>query len=255
MVTRDTPWPDGYPCWFDLMTPDLAAAREFYGGLFGWEFEDAGEAANHYTLARRDGRVAAAIFPQHGDMVGRPPAWTTYIATSSADDACARAEEAGGLVINGPFDVMVGRMAVVQDPTGGIFALWQAGQRGGVEVANEPGTVVWNELMTREYDRAKAFYAHVFGYTFTEVGEADLAYATLDIDGRPVGGIGALADDIPKEVPSHWRIYFAVADADETLTLATTLGGGILRPAHDAAYGRWGDVSDGQGAMFSVIKP
>ena len=109
--------------------------------------------------------------------------------------------------------------------------------------------------MTRDYERAQAFYAAVFGYDFSEIGDDNFRYATIDLEGRPVGGIGLLPAEVPKEVPSHWRVYFAVDDADAALSKAQALGGVILRAAEDMPYGRWGDASDGQGAMFALIKP
>lgn len=105
--------------------------------------------------------------------------------------------------------------------------------------------------MTRDFEAAKAFYAAVFGHTFTDMSSGDMQYCTLDLDGRPCGGLGSMPPGVPAEVPPHWRLYFAVDDADATLA---RLGGTVLRPAEDMPYGRWGDAADGQGATFSVIK-
>jgi predicted enzyme related to lactoylglutathione lyase len=255
MVVRDTPWPDGYPCWVDLMTSDVDAAKEFYSALFGWEVTESGPEAGGYLMAEIHGKPAAGIGPQQPGQEGNPSVWTTYLATSDVDATTDTVAANGGIVLAPPFDVLdVGRMSVVQDPSGATFGLWQPGTHFGAAVANEPGSFTWSEVMTRDYDRAKAFYAAVFGYTFTELGDDGFQYCTIDVAGRPVGGIGTLPADAPKEVPSHWRVYFAVANADEALTKAASLGGAILRPAEDMPYGRWGDASDGQGAMFSLIK-
>ena len=256
MVVRETPWPAGYPCWVDLSTPDPAAAAEFYAELFGWQLQDGGPEAGGYLMAMVDGHAVAGIGAQQPGQEGNPPAWLTYLATDDADACAERIRDNGGILFAGPFDVLdVGRMAVAQDPAGAAFGLWQAKARIGAELANETGSVTWNEIMTRDYDRAKAFYGAVFGYSFTELGDGNFQYSTVDVDGRAVGGIGVLPPEAPKEVPSHWRVYFAVEDADEALTKAQSLGGVIIRPAEDMPYGRWGDASDGQGAMFSVIKP
>lgn len=256
MVVRDTAWPPGYPCWVDLMTSDIEAAQDFYRGLFGWELLGSGPEFGGYVVAQVRGLPVAGLGPQQPGQSGQPSAWTTYLATVDADATAALVAKEGGLVVAEPFDVgPLGRMAVAQDPTGATFGLWQAGEHTGARVANETGSVTWNEVMTRDYERAQAFYTSVFGYTFSEIGDENFRYATIDIDGRPVGGIGVLPAEVPKEVPPHWRAYFAVDDADEALNKAQALGGVILRPAEDMPYGRWGDASDGQGAMFSLIKP
>jgi predicted enzyme related to lactoylglutathione lyase len=256
MVIRDTPWPPGYPCWVDLTTSDIDAAQQFYRGLFGWELLVSGPEFGGYVMAQLDGRPVAGLGPQQPDMAGHPSVWTTYLATEDIAATCSAITTHGGIVFVEPMSVgPAGTMAVAQDPTGATFGLWQAGEHLGSAVANELGTVTWNEVMTHDYERAKAFYEGVFGYTCTELGAAGFEYATLDLDGRPVGGIGALGADVPKEVPSHWRLYFVVDDADEALTRAQNLGGAILRPAQDMPFGRWGDASDGQGAMFALIKP
>ncbi|MGN6609297.1 MAG: VOC family protein [Jatrophihabitans sp.] len=256
MVTRDTPWPPGYPCWVDLTTSDIDAASEFYRGLFGWELLGSGPEFGGYVIAQVGGLPVAGLGPQQPGMEGHPSVWTTYLATDDADATAAAVREHGGVVVAEPFDVgPLGRMAVVQDPTGGTFGLWQAAQHYGARRTNETGALMWNELMTHDYERAQAFYGAVFGFTFEELGGGDYPYSAVVLDGRPVAGLGVLAAEAPKEVPPHWRVYFAVDDADDALSRAQSLGGVILRAAEDMPYGRWGDLSDGQGAMFAVIKP
>ena len=253
MTIRDTPWPAGTPNWVDLMTTDQAAAREFYAALFGWEIEVGGEETGYYGMASVGGRNVAGI----GGMMGmdHPPVWNTYLATSAADDTCKSAEGAGGSVVAPPMDVMeFGRMAFIQAPGGGIFGLWQAGTHIGAGLVNEPGSFTWNEFMTRDYEGAKRFYADVFGSTYTEMGGDAFQYATIEVDGNTVGGIGRLPDEVPAEVPPHWRVYFAVDDTDAAVARVTELGGSVTRPASDSPYGRMADVADPQGAMFSVIK-
>jgi predicted enzyme related to lactoylglutathione lyase len=253
MVQRDTPWDAGTPCWVELMTSDQAAAREFYSALFGWEIEVGGEETGHYGMASIGGRSVAGI----GGMMGleHPPVWNTYLATESLDLTCKQAEAAGGTIVSGPMDVMeFGRMAFVQVPGGGVFGLWQAGTHYGCQLANEPGAYSWNEFMTRDYEGGKSFYGSLFDYAFTELGDDDFQYATIDLDGRPVGGIGSLPAAVPSHVPPHWRVYFEVADCDAAVARVSELGGSVLRPPADMPYGRHADVADPQGAMFSVIK-
>jgi predicted enzyme related to lactoylglutathione lyase len=234
------------------MTTDQPAAREFYAGLFGWDIEVGGEETGHYGMASVGGRNVAGI----GGMMGmeHPPVWNTYLATPDVDGTCKSAESAGGSVLGPPMDVMeFGRMAFVQAPGGGVFGLWQAGTHLGATLANEPGSFTWNEFMTRDYEGAKEFYAQVFGYTYTDMGGDAFQYSTIEVDGATVGGIGRLPDEVPEHVPPHWRVYFAVADADAAVERVRGLGGGVTRPPADSPYGRLADVADPQGAMFTVI--
>lgn len=254
MTVRDTAWDPGTPCWVDLMTTDQGAAREFYGQLFGWEAGAGPEETGGYAIARIDGRAVAGI----GGMMGmdHPAAWNTYLATADADATSQAVEKAGGKVMAPAMDVMeFGRMAFAQVPGGGVFGYWQAGTHLGSGVANESNTLTWNEFMTRDYDGAKKFYADVFGYTYTEMGDDGFQYSTIELDGNTVGGIGGLPAEVPAHVPPHWRAYFAVDDADAAVARVTALGGAVLRAPMDMPYGRHADVADPQGAMFSIIKP
>lgn len=236
------------------MTSDAGAARTFYAALFGWKLAVGGPETGNYAMAEIGGRSVAGIGPMMGGE--HPPVWTTYLASDDLDATVAAIAGAGGTVVAPAMDVMeFGRMAVAQDPTGGTFGIWQAGQHKGVGVANESNTLTWNELMTRDYQRAQDFYATVFGYTYTAMGDDTFQYATIELDGNTVGGLGALPAEVPAQVPPHWRVYFAVDDADAAVATVTRLGGSVLRPAQDMPYGRHADVADSQGAMFSVIKP
>jgi predicted enzyme related to lactoylglutathione lyase len=235
------------------MTTDQAGAREFYAALFGWQIDVGPAETGNYGMASLRGLSVAGI----GGMMGmeHPPVWNTYLATADVEATCEAAVTAGGTVVAPPMDVMeFGRMAYLQAPGGGVVGLWESGKHHGSELTNEPGSLAWNEFMCREYDAAKQFYGAVFGYTFTELGDGGFQYATIDLDGRPVGGIGTLPAEVPAEVPPHWRVYFDVSDCDATVEKVTELGGSVLRPPADMPYGRHADVADPQGAPFSVIK-
>jgi uncharacterized protein len=253
MTTRDTPWPDGYPNWIDLMTDDVDAARLFYGELFGWHFAG-GEDMGGYWMAALDGSSVAGVGPIQMD--GHPPVWTTYFATGDAEATVDAAVRAGGTVVMPVGDVgEFGRLAYVQDPTRGTFGLWQPGTHIGAGRVNEPGSLIWTELMTRDYAGSKDFYAAVFSFSYTEIGDENFHYSTIEVDGHTIGGLGDLPPDVPAEVPPHWRTYFCVDDADDSVDQAVKLGGSVLRPAADMPYGRHADLADPQGAAFSVIKP
>jgi predicted enzyme related to lactoylglutathione lyase len=253
MVTRDTPWPPGTPCWVDLSADDVASAGTFYGGLFGWDLAVGPPEAGGYTMCEVGGQPVAGIGPKMGDQP-MPSVWTTYLASADADQTAARITSAGGQVMAEPFDVMdVGRMAVAADPGGAVFGVWQAGTHTGARRVNEAGSMVWNENMSRDFDGNKAFYQAVFGYDFGDMSSEGFSYATMDLDGRPVGGIGGLPADVPASVPAYWAAYFGVADTDAIAARAVELGGQVIRPASDTPYGRMATLADNQGAMFSVM--
>jgi predicted enzyme related to lactoylglutathione lyase len=253
MPTRDSAFDAGTPCWIDVMTTDVDSARNFYGDLFGWQFQIGDEQTGYYSTGLIDGKRAAGVFEMHLD---HPPVWTTYLATDDADATAALVTEHGGTIAQPTMDVMdLGRMTIVQDPTGGTVGLWQAGTHFGTEVFNEVGALVWNEFMTRDYDAAKNFFAGVFGYGYTELGDDNFKYSTIEVGGTTVGGLGLLPDFVPAEIPPHWRVYFQVDDADESVARAVSLGAEVVSPAQDMPYGRHADLMDPQGARFSVIKP
>jgi hypothetical protein len=151
-------------------------------------------------------------------------------------------------------DVMdQGRMVMAADPGGAVFGLWQARQHTGVQLANEPGSLTWNENLSRDFDGNKAFYHAVFGYEYGDIGAAGFRYATLKAGGSEVGGIGELDSSLPAEVQAHWSVYFAVEDTDAAVATVSNLGGITMRPAWDSPYGRIAVVADDHGAVFSLI--
>jgi predicted enzyme related to lactoylglutathione lyase len=252
MVTRDTAWPGGTPCWVDLGAEDIDKARTFYAGLFGWDIPPGPPEAGGYSLCILRGKPVAGMGPKM--MAEMPSAWTTYLAAENADEVAAKVKAAGGQVPMEPMDVMdVGRMAVAADPAGAAFGIWQARAHIGAGIANEPGALCWNENMSRDFDGNKAFYQNVFGYGYDDMSGEGFKYATLKVGDAIVGGIGELPADVPAAVPAHWSTYFAVADTDATVGKAGELGGSVVRPVWDSPYGRMATVSDDQGVQFSVI--
>jgi predicted enzyme related to lactoylglutathione lyase len=254
MTFRDSPWPDGTPCWADVMVPDRKKAMAFYGALFGWGFDEGPEETGFYTMASLDGRTVVGLMQTMPGQEDMPAAWTVYLAASDIDKTTAAAAEAGGHVVSPPMDVMTaGRMAVIADPAGAVFGLWQGGDHTGMQVANVPGAITWNEAMSHDYETAKAFYGNVFGYGSDDMSGPGFNYAVLTVGGEPVGGIGTLPEDVPAEVPAHWTNYFAVVDTDATVAKVVELGGTVTMPPFDSPQGRLASVTDDQGAAFSVI--
>ena len=158
---------------------------------------------------------------------GQPPSWTTYVSVDDADKTAARVTEAGGQVLVEPMDVMAaGRMAVFMDPTGAAFSIWQPGETIGAQLVNEPGTLCWNELATRDAEAAKTFYSHVFDWTWQPMAVDGPEYWMIEVGGRVSGGLMPMVGDMwPADLPSHWMTYFAVDDADASAARVTELGG------------------------------
>ena len=256
MPTRDESWPNGTPCWVDVKVTDPAAAKQFYSSLFGWDIQDGPPEAGGYAICLLNGRPAAAIMPRpEGNPA--PNVWSTYLASDDVDATVAKAKEAGSSFLMEPMDVMTaGRIAFATDPLGAPYGIWQAGDHVGFRIYTEPGAVVWNELMTRDYEGSKAFYAGVFGYTYDEVGEG-FSYSTLKRagDGEVVGGLGKLDPRTPAEIVSNWRVYFMVDDCDASVAKAVELGATATREPFNTPFGRMAAVTGAQGEAFSLIQP
>ncbi len=255
MSTRDSAWPAGTPCWTDLSTSDPHAAGEFYRQLFGWDLQVGPPETGGYTIALQDGLAVTAIngMAAEGDT---PTVWVTYLATEDVDATVAAAQAAGGTSMFPPMDVMTsGRMGMVVDPTGAAVGLWQAGEMIRSQVNNVPGTVGWNELLTRDVDAAQAFYATVFGFTYDEVPMPPPGrYATFEAGGRMAGGMGSMPDGVPDQVPAHWGVIFNVDDTDAAAAAVQRLGGTLLQPPFDTPQGRLCVAADPQGASFSMMR-
>ena len=253
MPARES-YAQGTPSWVDLQTTDQAAAKAFYGGVFGWTYDDQPmDAGAVYSIAKiGDGQVAA-IAPQSPELkaAGAPPMWNTYLAVNSVNDATAKVGPAGGTVAMEPFDVMdAGRMSFVLDPSGAPVALWQANQHIGASLVNEPGTVTWNELIT-DNPAAVPFYEQVLGVTTTTMEMGEDKYTMFQVGGKEVAG------SMPPQmagVPNHWQVYFAVADADAAAAKIKQLGGSVMVEPFDTPIGKMAVVADPQGAVFSLFQ-
>jgi uncharacterized protein len=247
-----TSYPPGTPSWVDLGTPDLDAAADFYGALFGWTCDPGPEEFGGYRMCLLRGSPVAGMGPQgNPDM---PPWWTTYISVASADDAAAAIEAAGGTLMVPPMDVMdVGRMAVAADPAGALFSVWEPRSHPGAGLVNEPGTLCWNELTTRRPDESIAFYGTVFGWT-SSTSTDPMPYTEFQLDGRGIGGMMAMDGSWPADLPNHWMVYFAVADTDASAARCVELGGATVVPPTDIPPGRFAVLNDPAGALFSIIQ-
>jgi predicted enzyme related to lactoylglutathione lyase len=268
----------GVPCAVDTSQPDPDAAVGFYGGLFGWEFEDVmpPESDRRYFVARLRGLDVAAVgsTPRGGPETA---VWNTYFWVDSADESADRARDAGGEVMSEPVDVPpdAGRTAILTDPEGAVFRIWQAKENKGAQLVNEPGSLNLNGLNTRDVHGAKAFYGQVFGWEtidvngfemwtlsgfgdFLERDNPDLRKQMAEAEAPDgfedvVASINPIAGDQP-DTPAHWSVTFAVDDADATAVKATELGGKVIVPPFDAPWVRMAVLADPQGATFIASK-
>jgi hypothetical protein len=252
------------------MQPDPAAAAEFYGGLFGWEFEDVMPPGSpgRYLVARLPGGDVAAVGGPSGD--GLQAAWNTYVWVTDADEAVARARDAGASVVAEPEAMGEdGRMAVLADPEGATFSVWQAGRHRGAAVVNEPGSVNFNDLATRDRERAAAFYGAVFGWEVLDLGDGAMwvlpGYGDF-LEARNPGmrenmaamGAPERFEDVVATIKPvsdgdpHWSVTFAVDDADAVAQRAAGLGGEVLVTPFDAPWVRMAVLRDPQGATFTA---
>jgi uncharacterized protein len=234
--------------WVDLTTPDVAAAKEFYGALFGWGYEDSEMPGGGgvYSMCTVDGGYVAAILPTWGEG---PTAWNNYVTVASADDAAAKAGELGANVAMGPFDVgEAGRMAVLIDPTGAALSVWEPRDSIGATRVNDPGCLTWNELHTPDHDRALEFYTAMFGWNTEEMPTGDgPRYTVVQVGERSNGGVMGTQ---PGE-PPHWMPYFVVEDRDASADQATALGAREL-VRMEVPAGNIAILGDPQGATFGM---
>jgi predicted enzyme related to lactoylglutathione lyase len=251
MPTRDLA-PIGAPCWIDLFTPDTDRARAFYGELFGWTSERAGDDFGGYINFSKDGVMVAGCMKNDGSG---PVAWSVYLATDDVKATVDAATERGASVIVPPSDVGdLGTMAVLVDPTGAAIGAWQPGEHKGFGVHAEPGTPGWFELHTRDYERAVGFYRDVFRWPVNAVSDTpEFKYTTYGKDEAALAGIMDASSFLPEGVPAHWAVYFQVEDTDATLARVNELAGQTLVPAEDTPYGRLAQALDPTGAMFKLV--
>jgi predicted enzyme related to lactoylglutathione lyase len=245
--------------WPELSTSDQKAGVAFYRDLFGWDVNESPigptETYSMFQMRRKSVAAAYTMRPEER-QAGAPPHWNMYVTVTSADDSVTRAQELGAKVFAPPFDVMdVGRMAVLQDPAGAVFHVWEPKKHIGAEILNEPGALCWTELTTRDTKASEAFYTKLFGWTPKHSApSAGMEYTEFSIGDRPSIGMMAMPAQMPAHVPSYWMPYFQVADCDATTAKAKGLGAKLMVGPQDISKtGRFAILQDPQGAVFAVF--
>ena len=244
-VGERTSYTPGTICWVDLVVEDQDAARAFYTGLFGWDYEDG---PGGYSLARLDGRAVAAIGPLPDPLL--PPHWNCYVSVEDAGAAAGRAAALGATVVLPAGDVGdAGRLAVFQDPQGAILSLWQPGRHAGAGLVNAPGALSWNDLLTPDLEASAAFYRELFGWDIEEIPGAEGQYWSIANGDIKNGGLMAM----PPGGHPAWNLYFGVTDTEAAVARVGELGGQVVMGPMAVPGGRFAILRDPQDAVFSVV--
>lgn len=245
--------------WPELATTDQKGGIAFYKSLFDWDVKEQPIGPTDvYSMFTLRGREVGAGYSMRDDerKLGIPSHWNNYVTVANVDESTKKAESLGAKILVPPFDVMdAGRMAVVQDPTGAVFQLWQAGRSIGAKILNEPGALCWTELTTRDPKAAEAFYTALFGWTAKHSAPgAPMEYTEFSNQGQPGAGMMKMPDHMPAQVPSYWMPYFQVTDCDASATKSIALGAkGMIPPRDIPGTGRFAILQDPQGAVFAVF--
>jgi predicted enzyme related to lactoylglutathione lyase len=246
-------------CWPELSTADVPAAKAFYSALLGWEPNDSPmPEGGAYTMLKVGGKDvgAMATMQEPQKKAGVPPHWMSYVAVTNADQTVQKAAALDGTILAGPFDVMdAGRMAVIKDPTGAIFSIWQAKSHPGVTRINEVGALCWTELYTNDMSKAVAFYEGLFDWTGKPLdGPTPYTIFFFKDQEKMAGGALQMTKEM-QGMPAHWLPYFQVEDTDNVVGSARALGGTVIVPPMDIPnVGRMATIADPQGAAFAVVK-
>lgn len=253
-MAERTSYTPGTFSWVDLATTDQDGAKQFYSGLFGWVADDqpVGDGMT-YSMMTMDGKPVAAIAtqPQQQRDAGVPPAWQSYVTVESADAAADKATALGGTVHAPPFDVMdVGRMAVIQDPQGGFFMLWEPKLHIGAAIVNAHGALSWNELASVDVDGSAGFYRELFDWKIEPIEGMEMPYHVITTAaGTGNGGIRPAQES----EPTYWLVYFGTDDIDASLAKATELGATTLMGSMDIGMGKIAILQDPQGAVVALF--
>lgn len=250
-----TKYPHACFSWIDLSTTDAEAAKAFYSGLFGWHAVDLPlPDGGVYSMMQMQGYDVCGISQMQPEQQaqGMPPLWNSYINVDNLEAVTEKAAAAGATVIAPPFDVMdSGRMSVIADPTGAVVSFWEAKNHIGSQIVNQPNSLVWNEVATRDAEGAKAFYNTLFGWEHIYDTEND--YHMFSNNGRMAAGMLVMTEEWG-EIPPNWMVYFLVEDVNAMAAKVTELGGAVSVPPTEMGAGTFAVLADPQGAVFTVMQ-
>jgi predicted enzyme related to lactoylglutathione lyase len=243
----------GEPCWIQLTTGDVDTAISFYGDLFGWSAGAPSAEYQDYRMFFRGEQPIAGLVPT---PEGVASAWSVFLATSDLAGTVERARTAGGRVLVEPMPVAdLGSFAELADPAGAAIGAWQADTFPGFVTRNEENAPAWFETLTTRYDEVVAFYRDAFGWETHVMGDApEFRYTTLGLNENARAGIMDATHFLGDE-PARWQFYLQVADTDETIAKAVSIGAEVVAAADDTPYGRIATMTDPAGIPFCVLGP
>jgi hypothetical protein len=241
----------------ELITPDLASAERFYGGLFGWTFRDIEAGRTKYAEALLDGRAVGGMFQRtipRGQL--RQPAWLSFFAVQDVDATEKLAVQHGARLLFGPRSFPNrGRQAVLADPQGAVFAILASSSGDPPDFLADPGEWIWSSLITSDPNEAAAFYQTLFDYDVFELPSRSGAlhlllashnYARASVNALPPNGTHA---------HPTWLNYVRVDDATKITAKAVALGGRVLvAPHEDRQGGKVALIADPDGAVFGLLE-
>ncbi|WP_026927646.1 VOC family protein [Granulicoccus phenolivorans] len=249
---------NGAPTWIDLGTNDLAGAKQFYTDLFGWTYQDTGEEFGHYNIILSEGAPVGGLMDMtaNPETADQPPAWGVYLKVADIAATTELVRTHGGQVLFEPMPVGdMGSMAIYLDATGAMVGAWQDGTFSGTEFTLQPGSPVWFEIMSTDFDASVDFYQQVFGWELSAMpsdGDDNFRYSTFGAGNDAVAGICDASGFLPAGTTSYWRYYLGVVNADETAAQFRAKGGQVLDGPADSPFGRFATVADPQGAQFQI---
>ncbi|MEO0480881.1 MAG: VOC family protein [Planctomycetota bacterium] len=254
MTDAPNPAPGTF-CWVDIAAHDAERAQAFYKTLFGWDAVKAPDGGLPYWMFEKGGRQVAGLGQMTPEMIGQgiPSVWNVYVYSNDVDATLAKAESLGATTIVPAMDAGgQGRLAFFADPAGAVLALWQNFGEGGAAPSGEDGTMCWPELATRDLASVESFYSELFGWKLTEQSESPMPYRRIGVGGNDVGGMMQMNEDLPAEVPPHWKMYFSVADVHQSVETIKAAGGKVHFGPYETPFGPIAAVEDDQGTNFSL---
>ncbi len=243
--------------WADVAVPDAIVGAAFYTALFGWEARTSGDGNVPYTMFAKDGKLVAGMgqLPDEQADAGQPAMWTPYVIVDDVAQTHRRAGELGATILMEPMEIAdAGSMFFVIDPVGAVVGFWQSGTHDGAEVFNEIDTMVWNGLGCRDVDAAVAFYTELLGWGVAAHDMGGETFTTFLVGDRPNASVLDISGTLPDDVPAHWMTWFRVADARDTASRASTLGGSVMREPEDGPLGTTAVLTDPAGAVFAIVE-
>jgi uncharacterized protein len=243
----------GSPCWVDIGSPNIDEAASFYQELFGWNVAGSDDTFGGYRTCELDESPVAGIGPQQNE--NQPPWWMTYFSVEDIVASVETAKKLGAEIAVESAELgTIGKLAVLVDPTGAVFSLWQPGDLIGAHIVNEPGALAWHELTTRDAAASIDFYQGLFGWDAETLQIGDNEYVSFALGAMPIAGMTVMGDKWPVEAGSQWMVYFTVENPDESVAVVEKFGGEVCLPPTDSPIGRFAVCNDPHGATFSMLQ-